>query len=167
MKSNILLILFYLSLLSVFASATIPLWGQCANYQGSLGDCADGSYCWKSDAWYSQCIPSPTTTTTTTTTTTSTGNISQIAINLRINQDIWYFLESSATGTIPLWGQCANYQGSLGTCASGSYCWKSDAWYSQCIPSPSTTAIAKKKTGWNSSQFKKSIKLFFFKFSYF
>jgi len=44
-----------------------------------------------------------------------------------------------ASGQIALWGQCANVQGSLGQCASGSYCKYYDAWYSQCIPGGDTT----------------------------
>jgi len=68
MKSNVLLIIFSLTLWIGLASAQIPLWGQCANAQGSLGQCASGSYCKYYDAWYSQCIPGGVTTTASPTT---------------------------------------------------------------------------------------------------
>ncbi len=74
MKSNIILIIFSLTLLIRIGSAQIPLWGQCANIQGSLGQCASGSYCKFYDAWYSQCIPGTGGDTTTTTTTKSNSN---------------------------------------------------------------------------------------------
>lgn len=65
MQVKLILTIFSLNVLNSVVSATIPLWGQCANFQGSLGDCAAGSYCWRSDAWYSQCIPGSGSATTT------------------------------------------------------------------------------------------------------
>ena len=67
MNSKIILILFSLSLWMGLASGQIALWGQCANVQGSLGQCASGSYCKYYDAWYSQCIPGGSVSSTTTT----------------------------------------------------------------------------------------------------
>ena len=77
MKSNVLLVTFSLTLLMGLASAQIPLWGQCGNIQGSLGQCASGSYCKYYDPWYSQCLPGGVTNpvTTTSSSTSSSCNL--------------------------------------------------------------------------------------------
>lgn len=47
-----------------------PLWGQCGglNWSGQTS-CASGSYCFKQNDWYHQCIPGTATSTSTTRTT--------------------------------------------------------------------------------------------------
>ena len=131
MTSKILLLLIPLICFSLVTSQTIPLWGQCGNIQGSLGKCEAGSFCKRFDAWYSQCVPGSDTATEKSKTKKATTTEKTTEADTDTETET---TTEATSGTIPLWGQCGNFQGTLGKCASGSYCKRFDAWYSQCVP---------------------------------
>ncbi|BGO95787.1 hypothetical protein NBRC10512_001624 [Rhodotorula toruloides] len=143
-----------LSSSSTSSIAPIPTagpYGQCGGTGSSVSLCPSGFTCAFVNSYYYQCLPMASTATYTTVTTASFTTITRSASSSSAPSSTSATSTSSSatpsssscTGNAGAYGQCSGFLWlNYSCCPSGYECVYSSIFYSQCLPSSSTTSAS-------------------------